>query len=552
MKSSLRILYLEDDKNDVELVRAKLEEEGFACDVIHVENRTDFIAALDKGGFNVILSDYNLPSFDGLSALAIAREKTPEIPFLFLSGVMGEELAIETLKNGATDYVLKQRISRLGPSIHRALMEVEEHLERKKAEEALKKLSRQNELILNSASEGIFGLDVNGNHTFVNSAAAQMLGYRVKELIGRHSHKVWHHSRSNGSPYPEEECPIYAVCKYGIIRRVKDEVFWRKDGTGFPVAYVSTPILEGGKLIGCVVIFRDITKRKREEEELRKHRQHLKELVEERTTELKKTNEELQSINNKLKAEIQVRERMQNALELSEERYKKMVEAVTAYTYSVQVSKGNAIYTEHSIGCLPITGYSPDEFKSDPNLWYSMIYPDDKLIVENTIKEILAGHKAPTIEHRIIRRDGAVIWIRNTTAPYYNDDGVLIRYDGLIEDISDRKHAEEELKWMSDALARSNADLQQFAYAASHDLQEPLRTVAGFVKLLEKRYKGRLDEKADEFIKYTCDGVERMQLLIKDLLIYSQVDTKERVFEPINCSVALESAIRPSRKTRLR
>ena len=185
MKSALRILYLEDDKNDVELVREKLKEEGFLCDIIHVETKADFMAALEKGGFNLILSDYNLPAFDGLSALALARISAPEIPFLFLSGVMGEELAIETLKNGATDYVLKQRLSRLGPAITRALEEAEEHLERMNAEKALKKVSRQNELILNSASEGIFGLDVDGNHTFVNSAAAQMLGYRVKELIGK-------------------------------------------------------------------------------------------------------------------------------------------------------------------------------------------------------------------------------------------------------------------------------------------------------------------------------------------------------------------------------
>src|SRR5512135_3182205 len=134
MKPSLRILYLEDDRNDVELVREKLKEEGFLCDIVHVETKTDFIAAVEKRGFDLILSDYNLPAFDGLSALAIARISTPEIPFLFLSGVMGEELAIETLKNGATDYVLKQRLSRLGPAIQRALKEAEEHLERMNAE----------------------------------------------------------------------------------------------------------------------------------------------------------------------------------------------------------------------------------------------------------------------------------------------------------------------------------------------------------------------------------------------------------------------------------
>jgi len=294
VKSSLRILYLEDYTNDVQLVQAKLEEEGFTCDMTHVDTRADFVAALDNGGFDIILSDYQLPSFDGISALAMAREKTPDVPFIFVSGVIGEDLAIETLKNGATDYVFKQRLSRLAPSIRRALREAEEHREHKQAEEALKELNRQNELILNSASEGIFGLDLNGNYTFVNSAAAQMLGYRVKELIGKHSHEICHHSKADGSPYPEEECPIYSVYKYGIVRRVKNEVFWRKYGTSFPIAYTVSPILEGGKLIGAVVTFRDITKRKWKEEELRKHRQHLKKLVEERTDELRKERDKAQ------------------------------------------------------------------------------------------------------------------------------------------------------------------------------------------------------------------------------------------------------------------
>ena len=239
-------------------------------------------------------------------------------------------------------------------------------IRRKQAEKSLERLNHQNELILNAAGEGIFGLDIHGEHTFVNPAAAQMLGYAVNELIGRHSHTLWHYKKSDGSPYPIEECPIYAAYKDGKVHHRDDEVFWRKDSTCFPVTYTSTPIIEDGKIVGAVVTFRDIT---------------------------------------------------------------------------------------------------------------------------------------------------------------------------------ETKQAEEKLKKLSDELARSNADLQQFAYTASHDLQEPIMVVAGFVNLLAKRYKGKLDEKADEFIQHAIDGTKRMQVLIRDLLDYSRVESTGKRFKPTDCLSVLDKAV---------
>lgn len=135
----LRILHLEDNPLDAELVQAQLSEGGIACELVRVQARADFAAALEEGGFDLILADYALPGFDGLSAMEMARKFRPELPFILISGALGEEVAIETLKKGATDYVLKHRLQRLVPAVRRAMHEAEEHSERERAEEALRR-----------------------------------------------------------------------------------------------------------------------------------------------------------------------------------------------------------------------------------------------------------------------------------------------------------------------------------------------------------------------------------------------------------------------------
>src|ERR671922_1483821 len=131
MISGLRVLHLEDNPDDAELIEARLAAEGIACAMARVDTRAAFLAALEQGGFELILADYALPTFDGLSAFTLARERWPEMPFIFVSGTIGEEVAIEALKQGATDYVLKQRLSRLVPVIRRALQEAAERRERR-------------------------------------------------------------------------------------------------------------------------------------------------------------------------------------------------------------------------------------------------------------------------------------------------------------------------------------------------------------------------------------------------------------------------------------
>src|SRR5262249_34606077 len=143
VKTPLRLLLLEDDPIDADLIAATLSEAGLACTTSRVDTRSDFLAALHDGAFDMILADYSIPGFDGMTALSLARELASDIPFLFVSATIGEELAIDAMHQGATDYVLKQRLGRLVPSVQRALRERDDRRERKRAEEALIQSERQ-------------------------------------------------------------------------------------------------------------------------------------------------------------------------------------------------------------------------------------------------------------------------------------------------------------------------------------------------------------------------------------------------------------------------
>jgi PAS domain S-box-containing protein len=177
MKSPLRILYLEDDPRDAELVQETLEMEGFSCHITCVESEADFIAGLEQGAFELILADYTLPAFDGLSALKIARQGWPHVPFIFVSGTLGEEVAIEALKIGATDYVFKTRLSRIVPSVQRALREAGERVELRRAEEAL----RRSEAYLAEAQRlshtGSFGWDVSSGEIYWSRETFRIFEY---------------------------------------------------------------------------------------------------------------------------------------------------------------------------------------------------------------------------------------------------------------------------------------------------------------------------------------------------------------------------------------
>jgi PAS domain S-box-containing protein len=181
----LRITYIEDNALDVELVRSRLAAEDLACDIAHFENHADFTASLRTCPPDLILSDYTIPGYGGLDALDDAREICPGIPFVFVSGTIGEERAIESLRRGATDYVLKDNLSRLAPVLRRALREHEEEVRRRRAEEKV----RQNEQRFASFMRNLPGVafikDKDTRYVFANERITDFLGLDPVDCLGR-------------------------------------------------------------------------------------------------------------------------------------------------------------------------------------------------------------------------------------------------------------------------------------------------------------------------------------------------------------------------------
>ena len=184
MKSTLRILNLEDNARDAELTEAMVSARWPQSHFIRADSREEFVAALDED-IDLILSDYTMPGFSGREALLLAHEKRPDIPFLFVSGTIGEDAAVEAMKNGATDYVLKHRLMRLIPAIDRALREVEEHTERERAEEAMRQSEHKYRELFECLSDAAFLTDEQtGRIIDTNRCAETLLGLSRAEILG--------------------------------------------------------------------------------------------------------------------------------------------------------------------------------------------------------------------------------------------------------------------------------------------------------------------------------------------------------------------------------
>lgn len=273
---SLRFLLLEDSLLDTELIQAVLTEGNITCELVPVKTGIQFQTALEQNCFDVILSDYSLPEFDGITALEMAQKICPDVPFIFVTATMGEEVAIETLKSGATDYVLKQRLDRLVPSIKRSLREAEERRARQQAEAELHRREQEFRALVENSPDIIARFDRDLRHTYVNPVIEKSTGIPAANFIGKSHAELG---------MPEEICTSWGEVMRQVLQTGKEGFlefdFLALDGIRYYQSRLVPEYALDGSIQSLLGISRDITDDKLAEQALRASEAQLRQQKEE-------------------------------------------------------------------------------------------------------------------------------------------------------------------------------------------------------------------------------------------------------------------------------
>lgn len=355
---------------------------------------------------------------------------------------------------------------------------------RAKAEEALRhasdaereqaRLAKQNAALLESTEQGFYGLDTNGKCTFINPAGASLLGYEPSELIGRDMHDAVHSKHADGSHYPLLECPIYLAQQTGQPARIPHEVMWSKDGRAIPVEYSTSPLLEEGELRGSVVAFTNISDRVEAERALREN------------------------------------EARKDAV------LRSTLDSIIAMDVSGKITEFNRAAEE-------TFGYKRKDVIGEAL--------EDVIIPERFRDAHRAGLKRylQTGEERVIgkrlelpgRRSDGSEFLAEVSITRADIEGAPA-FTGVVRDITEWKKAEQEREQLIKALAKSNDELDQFAYVASHDLKAPLRGIANLSLWVEEDLGGSIAGEAKAHMELLRGRVNRMEALIDGILQYSR------------------------------
>jgi len=432
MTGPLRILHLEDSSNDAELVRAALTREGIDAEWQRVQTRNDYIAALDRNTWSLILADYHLPSFDGMSALVIARDKCPDVPFIFVSGAIEEQLAIEALTTGATDYVFKSNLKRLAPVVIRSLEEARLQRERKEYEVAIQQL-------INNTS-ALTGHDF--FKALVRDLAAML--HTQYAFIGLIADKDITHIRTitlwAGGDYAENfEYALQDTPCENVVG--KAECFYPREVQRlFPQdhllaemnleSYHGMPLFRSdGTPLGLLSVF---------DTQPMEALVHLRPLV---RVFASRAAAELE----RLEAEQKLQEG-QTAVRESERRLATLMDNLQGMAYRC---RNDSQWTMEFVsgGCEELTGYAQADLVMNRKLAYAdIIVPEDRQAVWEKIQHAVEAKTPFVLEYRITTAAGAVKWVWEHGCCVYRETGELIALEGLISDITDRKRAETELE----------------------------------------------------------------------------------------------------------
>ncbi len=228
------------------------------------------------------------------------------------------------------------------------------------------------------------------------------------------------------------------------------------------------------------------------------------------------------------KKDLVAMKNVQEALAASEERYRRITEAITDYIYTVRFASGRPVETVHSQTSIAVTGYSPEELKADRKLWLDIVHKEDLEVVREQVSRCICGQDCGPIEHRIVRKDGNIRWVRRTLVPSFDSQGRILSYDGLLQDITELKVAEQVQLQLLGELEQVTEELKDFAYVASHDLKDPLRGISSLAEWLSTDYSDKLGKEGQEQIRMLMTRIKRMYNLIDGVLEYSQTTRREK------------------------